>query len=79
MVGFARLCTALLLGLCAASVRVDPLKPIFTITVGAVTKYLTAAELLSRSDLASVQFPPRVNYDVSLSARWNGARKWKKS
>jgi hypothetical protein len=79
MVGFARLCTALLLGLCAASVRVDPPKPIFTITVGAVTKYLTAAELLSRSDLASVQFPPRVNYDVSLSARWNGARKWKKS
>jgi hypothetical protein len=63
----------------AASVRVDPPQPIFTITVGAVTKYLTAAELLSRSDLASVQFPPRVDYDVSLSARWNGARKWKKS
>ena len=79
MVWFARLCTALLLGLCAASVRVDPPQPIFTLTVGAVTKYLTAAELLSRSDLASVQFPPRVDYDVSLSARWNGARKWKKS
>jgi hypothetical protein len=60
-------------------VRVDPPQLIFTITVGAVTKYLTAAELLSRSDLASVQFPPSVDYDVSLSARWNGARKWKKS
>jgi hypothetical protein len=66
MAGLARLCTALLLGLCAASVRVDPPQPIFTITAGAVTKNFTAAELLSRSDLASVQIPPRVDYDVSL-------------
>ena len=66
MAGLARLCTALLLGLCAASVRAEPAQPIFTITAGAVTKYFTAAELLSRSDLASVQIPPRVDYDVSL-------------
>jgi hypothetical protein len=69
MAGLARLCTALLLGLCAASVRAEPAQPIFTITAGAVTNHFTAAELLSRSDFASVQIPPHVDYDVALTVQ----------
>src|ERR1700730_1487869 len=69
MAGLARLCPALLLGLCAASVRAEPAQPIFTITAGAVTNHFTAAELLSRTDLASVQIPPHVDYDVSQTVQ----------
>src|ERR1700758_3968430 len=63
----ARLCAALLLSLCSASVRAAPAQPLLTITAGAVTKHFTAAELLSRTDLVSVQIPPHVDYNVSLT------------
>ncbi len=67
MAGLARLCAALLLSLCSASVRAAPAQPLLTITAGAVTKHFTAAELLSRTDLASIQIPPHVDYKVSLT------------
>src|SRR5215831_15240416 len=63
----AKLCTAVLLGLCAARVGAEPAQPILTITAGTVTNNFTAAELLSRTDLASVQIPPHVDYNVSLT------------
>ena len=62
-----RLCAALLLGLCAAGVRAEPAQPILTITAGTVTNHFTATELRSRTDLASVQIPPHVDYKVSLT------------
>jgi hypothetical protein len=63
----SQLCTALLLSLCSASVLAAPAQPLLTITAGAVTKHFTAAELLSRTDLASIQIPPHVDYKVSLT------------
>jgi len=63
----AKLCTVLWLCLCVASVRAEPVQPTLTITAGTVTNHFTAAELLSRTDLASVQIPPHVDYEVSLT------------
>ena len=62
-----QLCAALFLGLWVARVSAEPAQPILTIGVGTVTKHFTAAELLSRADLTSVQIPPHVDYKVSLS------------
>ena len=67
MFRLAQLCAALLLGLCAAAARAEPAQPILTITGGTVTYHFTAAELLSRTDLASVEIPPNVDYNVSLT------------
>jgi hypothetical protein len=63
----ANICVALSLGFCAATVHAEPAQPILTITAGTVTNHFTAAELLSRSDLASLQIPPHVDYNVSLT------------
>jgi mono/diheme cytochrome c family protein len=63
----AKVCAALLLSLCAARVRAEPAQPTLTITAGTITNRLTAVELLSRPDLASIQIPPHVDYDVSLT------------
>jgi mono/diheme cytochrome c family protein len=63
----AQLCPALLLSLCTASVGAEPTQPVLTITAGAVTNHFTAAELLSRADLATLQIPPNVDYKVSLT------------
>jgi mono/diheme cytochrome c family protein len=65
----AQLCAAFLLGLCAATARAEPAQPVLTITAGAVTHHFTAAELLSRTDVASVQIPPQVDYSVSLTVQ----------
>jgi mono/diheme cytochrome c family protein len=65
----ALLCAALLLGLYAVKVRAEPAPPLLTITAGAVTRQFTAAELLSRPDLAGLQIPPNVDYKVSLSVQ----------
>ena len=65
----ALLWTALLLGLSAATVSAEPAQPILVITAGAVTNQFTTAELLSRTDLASVQIPPQVDYNVSLTVQ----------
>jgi mono/diheme cytochrome c family protein len=63
----AQLCATLVFGLCMTSARAEPAPPILTITAGAVTKHFTARELLSRADLASVQIPPHVDYNVALT------------
>ena len=63
------LCAALLLGICMASARAEPAQPVLTITAGADTKHFTAAELLSRADLASLKIPPNVDYKVSLTVQ----------
>lgn len=65
----AKLCAAVWLGLCASSVRAEPAQPTLTIAAGTVTYHYTAAELLSRTDLASIQIPPQVDYDVSLTVQ----------
>jgi mono/diheme cytochrome c family protein len=65
----AQLCPALLLSLCTASVGAEPIQPVLTITAGAVTNHFTAAELLSRADLATLQIPPNVDYKVSLTVQ----------
>jgi hypothetical protein len=65
----AQLCAALFLDLWAARVSAEPAQPILTITAGTVTNHFTAAELLSRTDLASVQIPPHVDYKVSLTVQ----------
>lgn len=64
---FAKLCAALLLGLCALPARAAPAQSTLTIIAGAITHRFTATELLSRTDLASVQVPPRVAYDTPLT------------
>lgn len=56
-----RLCAALLLGLYAATVHAKPAQPVLTITVGTATKQFTAAELLSRADVASIRIPPHID------------------
>jgi mono/diheme cytochrome c family protein len=63
----ARLCAAFLLGLCAPMVRAEPAQPTLTITAGTVTNHFTFAELLSRTDLATVELPPQIDYDASLT------------
>jgi mono/diheme cytochrome c family protein len=63
----AKLCVAFLLGLCAAMARAEPVQPTLTITAAAVAHHFTAAELLSRGDLASIQIPPQVDYNISLT------------
>ena len=63
----AKLCAALLFGLCAPMVRADPAQPTLTITAGTVTNHFTATALLSRTDLASVHLPPQIDYDASLT------------
>jgi hypothetical protein len=65
----AKFCVALLLGFCAARTRAEPAQPTLTITAGAVTSHFTAAELLSRTDLASLQIPPHVDYNLSLTVQ----------
>ena len=64
----AQLCAALLLGICMESECAEPAQPELTITAGADTKHFTAAELLSRADLASLEIPPNIDYKVSLKA-----------
>jgi mono/diheme cytochrome c family protein len=63
----AKLCAALLFGLCTPTVRAEPAQPTLTIIAGTVTNHFTATELLSRTDLASVQLPPQIDYDASLT------------
>lgn len=63
----AKLCAVLLLGFCAEMARAEPAQPILTITAGAVAHHFTAAELLSRIDLASLQITSHVDYNVSLT------------
>ena len=65
----AKLCAVLLLSFCAASAPAEPAQPTLTITAGAVTNDFTATELLSRTDLASLQIPPHVDYNVSLTVQ----------
>jgi len=65
----AQLCTALFLGLWALRVSAEPAHPTLTISAGTATDHFTAAELLSRTDLASVQIPPNVDYKVSLTVQ----------
>jgi hypothetical protein len=64
-----QLCAALLLGLWTARVSAEPVQPLLTITAGTVTNRFTAAELLSRTDLGSLQIPPQVDYKVSLTVQ----------
>src|SRR6516164_2669361 len=64
-----KLGSALLLCLCAAGACAQPTQPVLTVTAGAITNRLTAAELLSRPDLASIQIPPGVDYDVQLTVQ----------
>jgi len=65
----AQLGAALLLGLCPVGLRAEPAQPILTITAGPVTTHFTAAQLLSHTDLASVEIPPHVDYSVSLTVQ----------
>lgn len=67
MSALAQLCRVLVLGLSVARVHAEPMQPILTITAGEVRKNFTVVELLSRTDLASVQIPPHVDYNVSLT------------
>jgi mono/diheme cytochrome c family protein len=64
-----QLCAALLLGICMASERAESAQPVLTITAGDDTKHFTAAELLSRADLASLEIPPNVDYKFSLTVK----------
>ena len=65
----AQLCATLLLGICMASARAEPTRPVLTITGGSDTKHFTAADLLSRADLATLEIPPNVDYTVSLTVQ----------
>jgi mono/diheme cytochrome c family protein len=64
-----KLVSALLLCLSAAGARAQPAQPTLTVTAGAVANHFTSAELLSRPDLASIQIPPGVDYDVPLTVQ----------
>ena len=64
-----KLGSALLLSFCAAGACAQPAQPTLTVTAGAITNRFTAAELLSRPDLASIQIPPGVDYDVQLTVQ----------
>jgi hypothetical protein len=64
-----KLGSALLLSLCAAGACAQPTQPALTVAAGASTNRFTAAELLSRPDLASLQIPPGVDYDVQLTVQ----------
>jgi mono/diheme cytochrome c family protein len=65
----AQICAALLLGFCAARAGAEAAQPTLTITAGAVTNHFTDVELLSRSDLASLQIPSHVDYNVPLTVQ----------
>jgi len=69
MAGLAQLCAAFFLGICATALHAEPAQPTLTITAGGVANRFTVAELLSRTDLASVQLPPHVDYSVSLTVQ----------
>jgi mono/diheme cytochrome c family protein len=69
MATLVKLGTALLFCLCAAGAYAQPVQPTLTVTAGAMTKNFTAADLLSRPDLASLQIPPGVDYDVQLTVQ----------
>jgi hypothetical protein len=69
MSALVKLGTALLLCLCAAGTCTQPAQPTLTVTAGAVTNRFTAAELLSRRDLANIQIPPGVDYNVQLTVQ----------
>jgi mono/diheme cytochrome c family protein len=58
-----------LLCLCTARVDAEPGEPTLTIIAGTITNHFTAAELLTRPDLASIQIPPGVDYDVPLTVQ----------
>ena len=64
-----KLGSALLLSFCAAGACAQPTQPALTVTAGAITNRFTAAELISRPDLASIQIPPGVDYDVQLTVQ----------
>jgi mono/diheme cytochrome c family protein len=64
-----KLGSTLLLCLCAAAASAQPTQPILAVAAGAVTHHFTAAELLSRPDLASIPIPPGVDYDVPLTVQ----------
>ena len=64
-----KLVAAFLLCLRAAGAYAQPAQSALTVTAGAVTNHFTVAELLSRSDLASIQIPPGVDYDVQLTVQ----------
>jgi mono/diheme cytochrome c family protein len=69
MATLVKLGTALSLCLCASGAYAQPVQPTLTVTAGAITNNLTAAEALSRPDLASIQIPPGVDYDVQLTVQ----------
>jgi hypothetical protein len=69
MSALVKLGSALLLCRCAAGACAEPTQPALTVTAGAITNRFTAAELLARPDLVSVQIPPGVDYDVELTVQ----------
>jgi mono/diheme cytochrome c family protein len=69
MARLAQLCAAFFLGICVTAVHAEPAQPTLTITAGKAANRLTAAELLSRTDLASVQIPAHVDYNVALTVQ----------
>jgi mono/diheme cytochrome c family protein len=64
-----KLGSGFLLCFCAAGACAQPAQPTLTLTVGAITNHFTAAELLSRPDLASLQIPAGVDYDMQLTVQ----------
>jgi hypothetical protein len=69
MSALVKLGSALLLCLFAAGACAQSAQPTLTVTAGAITNRFTAAELLSRPDLASIQIPSGVDYDVQLTVQ----------
>jgi mono/diheme cytochrome c family protein len=69
MSALVKLGSALLLSLCAAGAYAQPAQHTLTVTTGSITNRFTAAELVSRPDLASIQIPPGVDYDVQLTVQ----------
>jgi mono/diheme cytochrome c family protein len=69
MSALVKLGSALLLCLCAVGACAQPAQPTLTVTAGAITNHFTADELLSRPDLANLQIPPGVDYDVQLTVQ----------
>jgi mono/diheme cytochrome c family protein len=69
MSALVKLGSALLLCLYAVGACAQPAQPTLTVTAGAITNHFTADELLSRPDLANLQIPPGVDYDVQLTVQ----------
>jgi mono/diheme cytochrome c family protein len=69
MSALVKLGSALLLCLCAARTYAQPVQPILIVAAGATANHFTAAKLLARPDLASIQIPPSVDYDVQLTVQ----------